>query len=99
MRESWQRNDNPLRKLRPSSGLLVGMVACVASVASPANAQDRFEISAFFGQTFSEGVSVNRATFDNGFIDRVDAASGASLGGSVSFWLDERSQVGFQFDR
>ena len=99
MRESWQRNDNPLRKLRPSSGLLVGMVASVALAASPANAQDRLEISAFFGNTFSEGVSVNRATFENGFIDRVDAASGASFGGSVSFWLDEQIQVGFQFDR
>ena len=37
-------------------GLLAGMVASVALVASPANAQDRLEISAFFGQTFSEGV-------------------------------------------
>lgn len=75
------------------------MVASLALVASPANAQNRFEIAGTFGYTFSEGLEVERATFEDGFIDEIATPSDAAVGGSVNFWLDQRIQLGLQIDR
>jgi len=86
---------------RPGFGrslVLVGAIAAlIAAAGSPAVAQDRFEISGFGGYTFSEGIDVLRADLGPDFVNEVDVDSAPSYGGAVNYWLNDQTQVGFQF--
>ena len=75
----------------------IAIAASIASAVSPAVAQDRAEISGFFGYSFSEGIDVTRGTLVNEFIDHVNVGSSISYGGAVNFWVDDMTQVGFLF--
>ncbi len=79
---------------------LTGAIAIsvlIATWASAAAAQNGIEISGFFGYSFSEGVDVSRGTFVSDFIDHVDVGSSISYGGAINYWVDNQTQVGFQF--
>jgi len=67
-----------------------------AFIAVPVAAQDRFELSGFFGYIFSDGVDVNRSTQAGEFIDELVVASGAGYGGAFNFWIDRQITVGVQ---
>ena len=40
---------------------------------------------------------MNRSTVGGDFIEHVDVGSSISYGGAVNYWIDNQTQVGFQF--
>ena len=82
--------------VKPFVGAIV-IAASITSAVSPAIAQNRAEITGFFGYSFSEGIDVTRGTLLNEFIDHVNVGSSLSYGGAVNFWVDDQTQVGVQF--
>ena len=73
---------------------MVVALALIGIAAAPAAAQDRVELSGFFGYIFSEGVDVNRSVLGN--IDEIHPADGMAYGGAINVWVNGRTQVGFQ---
>ena len=98
--EKWKKMKNLMnarRVLGRSLPCPIAIAAFIASVVSPAVAQNRAEITGFFGYSFSEGIDVNRGDFGTDFITHVDVVSSIAYGGAVDFWVDDMTQVGFLF--
>jgi opacity protein-like surface antigen len=65
-------------------------------VASVTSAQDRVEVGAFVGYTFSEGVNIDPVALGGQIFDHVGPSSALSYGFSVDVFVTENAQVGFQ---
>lgn len=76
----------------------LGVLMMLASGA-PAAAQ-KIEVSGIFGWTLSDGVDGDGVLAGDGNLyDAVDLADGASWGFSVGYFVNERFEVGFLFNR
>jgi hypothetical protein len=92
------KNVMSVRRLLVKS--FVGAIAItvfIASAVSPAVAQNRAEITGFFGYSFSEGIDVTPGTAASEIIDHVNVGSSIAYGGAVDFWVNDMTQVGFMF--
>jgi hypothetical protein len=74
--------------------MALALVGVLAMTAVPVAAQDRIELSGFFGYVFSEGVSVDLAQLEN--INEVDFTDGMAYGGTINYWVNREVQLGFQ---
>lgn len=92
----WRKVTNLMIIRRALVRSLAGAIAIGTPIA--AVAQNRAEVTGFFGYSFSEGVDVTRATLLSEFIDHVDVGSSISYGGAINFWVNDLTQVGAQFD-
>jgi len=96
----WKEMTNVTNTRSVMCRSLTGAIAIsvlIATWASAAVAQNGIEISGFFGYSFSEGVDVSRGTFVSNFIEHVDVGSSISYGGAINYWINNQTQVGFQF--
>ena len=72
----------------------LALVGIAAIAVAPAAAQDRVEVSGFFGYVFSEGVNVDLSLLEG--IDEVGPADGMAYGGAINVWVTRQVQLGFQ---
>ena len=71
----------------------------VILVASVTSAQDRVEVGAFVGYTFSEGIDIDPVSLDGRLFDSIGPTSALSYGFSFDVFVTENMQVGFLFDQ
>jgi opacity protein-like surface antigen len=88
------------KKMKPSWNRLALCIAVFVVAGSVAMAQDqRFEIGANFGYTFSEGVDINQFTIPDGTVTKVNPVSSSSWGLNADYLITENVAVGFLFDQ
>jgi opacity protein-like surface antigen len=78
---------------------LLVMLAAIASTASPALAQDRVEVSAFFGWTVSDGVPITTQPISGVTYNRVDPKDSQSLGLTFGVRVTPAFEVEFLWSR
>jgi hypothetical protein len=75
-------------------------LAVLVAAASPALAQNRVEVSGFFGWTFSDGVSGDAVLASDGNVyDKVDPKDSMSWGLLMGFLVNPNTEVGFMYSR
>jgi len=67
--------------------------------AAPASAQDRFEVSGFYGWTFVDGSAFPPPSVTGPAYVRADARDSASFGFTFGYWLDSTFEVEFLWSR